>query len=120
MPYLTAGVIDNTSVSPNKIVTRVSVRIENEDITIADPPAVIQVRGYYLSGTTRVQYVLEQFTVAPQEVITRIYNTTGFSAFEFEFEIFTVTPLITMWGKNAVGDIIDSYRVLTGELVFVS
>ena len=69
MPYLTTGLIGNTAVASVRPSSRLSVEIVNEDTSTV----AIQIEGFLLSGTTKVKYVDEFFTLTAGDVAQRNY-----------------------------------------------
>ena len=94
MVSLTTGLIDNPSVSTTtasmiclrdllalqRPSTNVTVLISNDDIITV----TVQISGFYVSGSTKIQYVAEEITLSPGGVATRNYFAQ-FDAFEFQF-----------------------------------
>ena len=60
MPELTTVLTENTPVFGVRPTTTLTVKIANDD-TIA---ATVQIQGFYVTGTTKTQYVLEIFALA--------------------------------------------------------
>ncbi|MDR3587870.1 MAG: hypothetical protein P4L59_21550 [Desulfosporosinus sp.] len=111
MPYLTTGLIDNTTVESVRQSSRLSVEIANEDTSTV----AIQIEGFLLSGTTKVKYVDEFFTLAAGTVDLRNYYV-HFDAYEFQFFVSSQFVHVSAWGKNGVGKITSAYQVVIEEV----
>jgi len=111
MGSLTIGLIENTPVAGVRPTSTLTVKITNDD-TIT---ATVQIEGFYVTGTTKTQYVLELFIVAPGEVASRIYNAQ-FDEFEFQFFASSDAVEISAWGKDATGNLNTAHRLVTKEI----
>ncbi|MHB8124403.1 MAG: hypothetical protein ACYDEJ_01960 [Desulfitobacteriaceae bacterium] len=111
MSQLTTGLIENTAVSGVRPTTNFVVRIANDD-TVA---ATVLIEGFFVSGTTKTQYVLEPISMLPGAVVNKTYYAQ-FDAFEFQFDISSAAVEISAWGKNASGNLVAAHRVLPAEL----
>ena len=68
-------------------------------------------------STTRTLYVSELISISPNEAVTRNYFA-NVDAFEFMFEISDeqVGEVgISVWGKQASGELVDAHRVVEHE-----
>ncbi|MFD1907182.1 hypothetical protein ACFSQ7_29090 [Paenibacillus rhizoplanae] len=98
MAILSTGPIENSpagGVRPTQLVT---IKFDNRDPLIS---SVILVEGYVLNGT-RTLYAQEEFSIAPNEVITKNYFA-DLNAFEFVFTIDDAASeviQISAWGKK--------------------
>lgn len=113
MATLSTGPIDNSPVSGIRPTQFVTVKLVNRDPVNS---ATVAILGYVLS-TTRTLYVNEENNIAPNGVLTRNYYA-DLDAFEF---IFTTGALgeeeveISVWGKQATGQLVDTHRVVAQE-----
>lgn len=111
MTLLTTGLIDNAAVSGVRPSASLSVLITNNDSI----SATVKIEGFFQSGTTKVMYVQEEFSLAPGNVAQRSYFA-DFDAFEFQFTISSDAVDISAWGKDSAGNLIAAQRVVTQEL----
>ena len=111
MAFLTTGLIDNPPVSGVRPTTRLTVQITNDDTVTS----IVQIFGFYLTGTTKTQYVLEFFTLAPGGAATRNYFA-DFDAFEFQFLTSSNAVQISAWGKNSAGNLTTAHRLVAEEV----
>ena len=111
MDLLTTGLIKNSKVSGVRPSSTLSVRISNADSGSAN----IRINGFYWTGTTKTEYVLDLVTLAPGEVATRNYYAK-FDAFEFRFVTSSDALDISAWGENAAGKMTVVHSLLPGEL----
>jgi YVTN family beta-propeller protein len=115
MAILSTGPIDNSAVSGVRPTQQVTVKIDNRDSVNF---ATLAIEGYLLNGS-RTLYVLESFTVAPNQVITKNYYA-NFEAFEFVFTTGGTAvdqTEISVWGKNAAGELVTAHRLVSSELL---
>ncbi len=107
---LTTGLIENPAVAGVRPTSTLAVRITNDDTaTVA-----IQINGFYLEGTTKVQYVAEFFTLSAGSVASRNYYAQ-FEGFEFQFFVSSSAVEVSAWGKNAAGDLTSAHRIVARE-----
>ena len=111
MPDLTTGLFDNTPVAGVRPSSTLSVNISNDDISIVD----VEIEGFFQSGTTKVMYVQESFTLTAGSVAQRDYYAQ-FDAFEFQFTVSSEAVKVTAWGKNATGNLTTAHRVVAQEV----
>ncbi|GAB6171929.1 hypothetical protein JCM15765_14070 [Paradesulfitobacterium aromaticivorans] len=111
MAQLTTGLLENTAVSGVRPSTNLIVRITNDDTATN----TVFVKGYYVSGTAKTQYVQEFITMAAGEVVSRNYYAQ-FDAFEFQFTTSSDTVEISAWGKDAAGNLTPAQRAVVAEL----
>lgn len=111
MALLTTGLITNTEVSGIRPSSTLSVRITNEEIVSAS----IQIRGFYLIGTTKTEYVSDIVSLAPGGVVNSNYYAQ-FDAFEFRFITNSDAVEISAWGEDSAGNLTVVHRVLPAEL----
>jgi hypothetical protein len=111
----TTGLIDNPAVAGIRPSTTIDVLITNDSVVAND----IQINGFFVSGVTKIPYVLELFTLAPGAVVTRNYFTQ-FDIFEFEFTIAVADMEISVWGKDSAGNINAEHRLVPSELNLVT
>ena len=110
----TTGLIDNPPVAGIRPSSTIDVLFTNDSVVAND----IQINGFFVSGATKIPYVLELLTLAPGAVVTRNYFTQ-FDIFEFEFTIAVAGMEISVWGKDAVGNINSEHRLVPNELDLV-
>lgn len=111
MASLTTGIVENSPVAGVRPSVRLAVKITNDDSVGVS----IQILGYYVSGTLKILYVSELFSMNPGEVANRSYFA-DFDAFEFQFVTSSPMVEISAWGKNAAGALVAAQRVLPAEL----
>ncbi|HBV89238.1 MAG TPA: spore surface glycoprotein BclB, partial [Desulfosporosinus sp.] len=111
MALFTTGLIENTPVAGVRPTSTFTVIITNDD-TIA---ALVQIEGFFVTGATKTQYVLELFVMAPGEVAERIYFAQ-YDEFEFKFITGSDAIKISAWGKDAAGNLVAAHRLVTAEL----
>ena len=113
MAILSTGPIENRPVGGVRPTQQGTVKIDNNDSVNS---STVLIQGYYLNGT-RSLYVLELFTVAPNQVVTKNYFV-NFDSFEF---VFTTSGTaaesteISVWGKNASGQLVTAHRLVSDE-----
>jgi hypothetical protein len=113
MAILSTGPIENNAVSGVRPTQTVTVKVVKRD---AMSVSSISIQGYLL-GATRTLYVSEVIDIAPNEVVTRNYFA-DLDAFEFIFTIGEAAEEeigISVWGKNAAGQLVDAHRVVAHE-----
>jgi len=111
MPNLTTGLLENTAVGGVRPSSTLSVNISNDDTTTVD----VQIEGFFQSGTTKVMYVQELFTLTTGSVALRSYFAQ-FDAFEFQFTVSSEAVEVTAWGKDAAGNLTTAHRVVAQEV----
>ncbi|MEK3793892.1 hypothetical protein MKX42_19340 [Paenibacillus sp. FSL R7-0204] len=115
MAILSTGPIENSPTSGSRPTQQVTIKFDNRDSLIS---SVILVEGYVLNGT-RTLYAQDEFSIAPNEVITKNYFA-NLNAFEF---IFTVEDAaseviqISAWGKNSAGQLVTAHRLVSSEVL---
>ena len=115
MEILSTGPIENRPVGGVRPTQQVTVKIDNNDSVNS---STVLIQGYSLNGT-RSLYVLELFTVAPNQVVTKNYFV-NFDSFEF---VFTTSGTaaesteISVWGKNSAGQLVAAHRLVSSELL---
>ncbi|SPF44520.1 conserved hypothetical protein [Candidatus Desulfosporosinus infrequens] len=112
MPYLTTGLIDNTTVERVRQSSRLTVEISNKDTSTV----AIQIEGFLQSGTTKVKYVDEFFTLAAGTVELRTYYVQ-FDAYEFQFFVSSQFVDVSAWGKDVAGKITTAFRIIVEEVI---
>ncbi|MFC7373100.1 hypothetical protein ACFQPF_15780 [Fictibacillus iocasae] len=113
MQLLTTGAIENSSVNGLRPTNEVIIILKNNDGNNA-----VNIQGYYLTDTQN-QYVQEVFSMVPYQVSIREYQTQ-FDAFEFKFSVESGTDIdISVWGKDAEGNLVASHRLVPAELSVV-
>ena len=100
MPYLTTGLLDNTAVEGVRPSSTLSVNISNDDTSTV----AIQVEGFSQSGTTKVKYVEEFFTLTAGTVALKNY-IVPFNAFKFVFFVSSQAVEVSVWSKDASGNL---------------
>jgi len=111
MASLTTGLIENTGTSGVRPCSTLSVRISNTDLI----SATIRVNGFYWTGKTKKEYVLDIITLAPGEVANNNYYAQ-FEAFEFGFITSSDAVEISAWGEDSAGDLTVVHNMLPAEL----
>jgi hypothetical protein len=111
MAQLTTGLIENTAVSGVRPTTNLVVRISNDDIVTI----TVLIKGFFVSGTTKTEYAEEFISILPGNVINRNYYAQ-FDAFEFQFTTSSNAAEISVWGKNAAGNLTTAHRAVPAEL----
>lgn len=111
MALLTTGLIRNPEVFGIRPSSTFSLRITNDDQVSVS----IQIEGFYLTGTTKTEYVLDVVTLAPGGVANSSYYAQ-FDAFEFRFITNSDAVEISAWGRDAAGALSVVFRVLPAEL----
>ncbi|MCB8818910.1 hypothetical protein LJE72_26055, partial [Desulfosporosinus sp. SRJS8] len=111
MAELTTGIIENTPVAEVRPTVTFTVKITNDDTTTAD----IEVLGFFVTGTMKVLYIQEVFSLAAGDVASRVYFAQ-LDQFEFQFITSSDAVEISGWGKGADGDLVAAHRVLPAEL----
>lgn len=107
MPYLTTGLLDNASVEGVRQSSMFLINISNEDTSTV----AIQIEGFFQSGTTKVKYVEEFFTLTAGTLVLKNY-IVPFNAFEFVFFISSQTVKISVWSKDATGNLTSAQLVV--------
>jgi hypothetical protein len=111
MTLLTTGMIENTAVSGVRPSSTLSVLVSNDDITVAS----IEIKGFFQSGNTKVQYVEEVFSLPAGGVASRNYYVQ-FDAFEFQFAVSSQSVNVSAWGKDSAGNLTTAQRLVAEEL----
>lgn len=111
MAQLTTGIIENTPVFGLRPTVLVTVRITNDDIVAAN----VEIIGYFVAGAVKIPYVLELFDILPGEVETRNYFA-DLDGLEYQFVTSSDSVVISVWGKDAIGNLVAAQRVVTAEL----
>jgi hypothetical protein len=112
---LSTGPIYNSITGGERLTRSVLVKLDNTDPINS---STILLQGYRLNGT-RILYVLEQFKLSPNQVITREYFA-GFEGFEYVFTISgpaEANTQLSFWGKGAAGNLGPAHRLVSGELL---
>ncbi|TGE34878.1 hypothetical protein E4K67_28120 [Desulfosporosinus fructosivorans] len=100
MPYLTTGLSDNALIGGVRQSSTLSVNISNDDTSTV----AIQVEGFFQSGTTKVKYVEEFFTLTAGTVVLKNYFIP-FNAFEFIFFVSSQAVKVSVWSKDDTGNL---------------
>lgn len=111
MPNYTTGLFENTPVAGVRPSSVLSVNISNDDTTSVN----VLIEGFYQSGTAKVMYVLEDFSLAAGSAALRTYFAQ-FDAFEFQFSVSSDAVKITTWGKDAAGNLTTAHREVAQEV----
>lgn len=111
MAQITTGLIENREVFGVRPSSTLSVRISNADSGSAN----IRINGFYWTGTTKTEYVLDLLTLAPGEVANSNFYAQ-FDAFEFQFVTSSDAVEISAWGKDVAGDLTVVHSMLPAEL----
>ena len=114
MAVLTTGVIENrvqmnTGCRPS---VTFAARLRNKEPLAA----VIQIRGFYLKGTAKVEYVCDSLTLGPGGVMD-INHYADFDALEFRFTTSSDDVEVSTWGKNSVGNKTVIYCLQIADMV---
>lgn len=117
MAILSTGPIENnvvisTGTRPTQSVT---VKIDGRNTTEEFDVLIL---GYSLIGF-RTLYVQEELSVGPFQVITRDYFA-DLDAFEFVFSTTGIAEpeaQVSVWGKNAAGQLVTAHRLVSQELL---
>jgi len=112
MAFLTTGLVDNPPVLGVRPSSSLSVLITDNDIAEAS----VLVRGFFQFGNAKVLYVEELFSIGPGEVRVKDYFVADFDGFEFNFLVSSPAVAITLWGKDAQGNLQTAHRVVAQEL----
>jgi len=107
MPYLTTGMLDNASIEGVKQSSMLSVNISNDDTSTV----AIQVEGFFKSGTSKVKYVEEFFTLTAGTMALKNYFIP-FNAFEFVFFVSSQAVEVSVWSKDATGNLTSAHLVV--------
>jgi hypothetical protein len=113
MAFLWTGPIENSPVLGTRPAQLVTVKLANDDVVNF---YTLAIQGFVL-GASRTLYVNELFTIAPNEVLTKNYFA-DLDAFEFVFSMIEEDEVqvgISVWGKQASGQLVDAHRVVTWE-----
>lgn len=111
MAQLTTGLIENTAVSGVRPTTNLVVKISNDDIVTV----TVLIKGFFVSGTTKTEYAEDLLSISPGDVVSKNYYAQ-FDAFEFQFTTSTNATEISVWGKNAAGNLTTAHRAVPAEL----
>lgn len=111
MAQLTTGLIENPAVSGIRPTTNLVVRISNDD-TIAN---TVLIKGYFVSGSAKTQYAEELINLAAGNTASKNYFAQ-FDAFEFQFTTSSDAVEISVWGKNAQGNLTTAHRAVPAEI----
>lgn len=112
MALLTTGLFKNTEVSGVRPSSTFSVKLTNT----APVSTTVRVNGFYWTGATKSEYVLDLITIGPGEVANGEYYAQ-FDVFEFRFVTNSDAVEISAWGKNSAGDMTVVHSLLPGELL---
>lgn len=100
MAVLSTGPIANDPVSGVRTIKTVIIKIVNRDsINFSS----VHIQGYKLNSL-RTLYVLEEISIAPNEVITRNFGA-DFDAYEFVFTtdgFAEISTEVSVWGEMKV------------------
>ncbi len=114
MPQLTTGLIDNTPVSGVRPSTQLAVMLTNDDSVTA----TVRITAFYVSGSSKIQYVDEPLTIAAGNVFNKTYYA-NLNAIEFKFATSSSAVEISVWGMNAAGNLTTAHRLVSAELAQV-
>ncbi|HWQ42700.1 MAG TPA: hypothetical protein VN456_11795 [Desulfosporosinus sp.] len=95
----------------NRSCVTLGVRVLNND-TVATS---IEIKGFYVNGTTEVEYISDAFYVDAGNVASRQYYVQ-FDAFEFRFFPSSQAVAISAWGINSAGKSTTDYHVRPMEV----
>ena len=111
MAQLTTGLIENTAVSGVRPTTNLVVKISNDDISTI----TVLIKGFYVSGSTKTEYAQDLLNISAGEVVSKNYYAQ-FDAFEFQFTTSSNATIISVWGKDAAGNLTTAQRAVSAEL----
>lgn len=111
MAFLTTGLVNNPPLQGVRPSSSLSVLLTNNDVATD----TVHVRGFYQVGNTKTLYVEELFSLRPGEVAIRDYYA-NFDNFEFNFIVSSPAIAVTLWGKDAQGNLQTAHRVVAQEL----
>ncbi|MCB8818468.1 hypothetical protein [Desulfosporosinus shakirovi] len=112
MPYITTGLLSNASFEGVRQSSTLSVNISNDDTS----NVAIQIEGFFESGTSRVKYVEEFFTLTAGTVLLKNYFIP-FNAFEFIFFVSSQAVEISVGSKDDTGSLSLVRLEVTEEVV---
>lgn len=114
MAILSTGPIENNPVSGVRPAQLVTVQIINRSSTNA---ASVVIEGYYLTAIRNL-YVSEVINIAPNEAVSRDYfaDLDGYEFVITTGEILDTDVGISVWGKQAGGQLADAHRVVSHEV----
>lgn len=113
MAILSTGPVENNPVSGVRPTQSVTVRIVNRSSVST---AGLLLEGYYLD-TLRNLYVSEVLSIAPNETLSRDYFA-DLDVFEFMITTNGIAETeigISVWGKQADGQLAEAHRVVAHE-----
>ncbi len=113
MSILSTGPIENNPVGGIRPTKQIAVKIVNRDPVNSSN---ILIQGYVLNGSRNL-YVSELFAIGSNQVITRTYFA-DLNAFAFDFTTGGSAANetdISIWGKNAVGQLVTVHRLVSSE-----
>lgn len=115
MAILSTGPIENNPVSGVRPAQLVTVRMINRSSTTA---ASVVIEGYYLTATRNL-YVSEVINIAPNESVSREYfaDLDGYEFVITTGEIMEADLGISVWGKQAGGQLVEAHRVVSHEVM---
>ncbi|WP_405153791.1 hypothetical protein [Paenibacillus sp. FSL K6-0108] len=113
MAILSSGPIENNLVAGTRPVQQITVILTNRDEANS---ATVLIQGYSLTGV-RVLFVLEEFSLAPNAVVTKNYAV---NIDEYEFVFTTSGPAeglveISIWGQDDMGNLVNTQRIVADE-----
>ena len=111
MAFLTTGLIDNTPVFGVRPSSTLSVLLTNNESIVQS----VLVRGFFLSGYSKIHYVEELLNIEPAEVRVRDYYADH-NGVEFQFIVNSYGVNVTLWGKDKEGNLQAAHRVVAQEL----
>ncbi|WP_291353338.1 hypothetical protein [Desulfosporosinus sp.] len=100
MPYLTTGLLHSTSYHVDKESSMLSVNISNDDTSTV----AVQIEGFFQSGTAKMKYVEEFFTLTAGTVVLKNYFVP-FNSFEFVLFISSKAVEVSVWSKDSNGNL---------------
>lgn len=115
MAILSTGPIENNPVSGVRPAQLVTIKIVNRSSSAA---AGVLIEGYYLT-TIRNLYVSEVLNLAPNEAVSRDYfaDLDGYEFVITTGEIMEADLGISVWGKQAGGQLVEAHRVVSYEVM---
>ena len=107
MPYLSTGLLHSAMYEADKESSMLTVNIANDDISTV----AVQIEGFFQNETTKVKYVEEFFTLTAGTVVLKNYFVP-FNAFEFVFFVSSQAVEVSVWSKDATGNLTSAHLVV--------
>lgn len=111
MASLTTGLIKNLQIAGVRPSSTFSLKMINTDSF----NSTVQIRGLYVEGTVKKDYVLDSQTLPPAGVLSKDYYAQ-FDSFEFRFVTSSDAVKISAGGKDGAGNLNVQYNIMPVEL----